>query len=827
MSCIRLCLSRVLRLSAAACLVTISCPAIAEALEEIRVIGVTPARAVGLPEHMIPYHVQSAGADDVERSQSLDLTDFLNRGLGSVSLNDAQNNPLQPDLQYRGFTASPLLGLAQGLAVYQNGIRINEPLGDAVHWDLLPESAIHRIDLIGGANPLFGLNTLGGALAVEMKNGFNTQGHGIRAYGGSFGRKVVTAESGGNNGTFGWYGNVHYFDEDGWRDLSESDALNFYGSLGWRTTLSELNLNFQHGESELTGNGASPVELLAVRRRAIFTAPDITENSMVMVSVDGRHALTDKVHIGGNAFYRRNRTKSFNGDASEFALCELGGRLRLLEGFEDDDVEELGIDDDDVCENQFADAEELEDFLNALARTLGEDEEFDIDDLTDDLSGTGILSDEAINNISRRTQESWGGDIQASFLHDLFNRGNQFTAGAAWFRGRAAFDAVVELAFLDPETRSTAGLGTGTFVDDEATDIETDTDIYSIYFTNTLELTDRLALTVSGRYNHTRIELADQSGERPELNGKHTFRRFNPAVGLTFQAADWVNLYGGYSESSRAPTPIELSCNEEIFTLAQRFAEEAGEDPDDVDFECRLPNAFLADPPLDQVVTRSFEIGARGRLNGIAWHLGFFHSVNHDDILFQTTGRATGLFANVDETRRMGFESSFRGTRGNVDWFLAYSYIEATFESAFDVLSPLHPSADDDGEVRVRAGSRIPGVPDHQLKLGADWQALPALTLGFDLVYNADQYLRGDESNELAPVDGYAVVNLRGRWRFNDRLEFFARINNVFDTNYETFGLLGEEPNEVGVPLFEDFRNPRFLGPGAPRSAFAGLKLSF
>ncbi len=173
--------------------------------ESIEVIGITPAHGTGLPVDMIPFSVQSATAEDIERSQSLDLSQFLNRNLGSVTINEAQNNPLQPDIQYRGFTSSPLLGLPQGLAVYQDGVRVNEAFGDTVNWDLIPKSSISSINLIGGANTVFGLNTLGGALSITTKNGFTHEGHSLEVYGGSYERIVSTIESGGNNGTWGYY----------------------------------------------------------------------------------------------------------------------------------------------------------------------------------------------------------------------------------------------------------------------------------------------------------------------------------------------------------------------------------------------------------------------------------------------------------------------------------------------------------------------------------------------------------------------------------------------------------------------------------------------
>jgi outer membrane receptor protein involved in Fe transport len=687
---------------------------------------------------------------------------------------------------------------------------------------------VQSIDLTSGANPLFGLNTLGGALAVTMKNGFDNPGHSAQAWGGSFGRWVIGGESGANNGDLAYYTNVQYFEEDGWRDLSDSDSLNFYGSVGWRNEASALNLNGQYGDSFLTGNGATPIELMELERDAVFTAPDITEHDMYMFSIDGSHDFSDAIRFSGNAFFRRNESDSFNGDASEFAECELGGADRLLEGLDEDDLEELGLDDDDVCEDQFADEDALEDFLNMTAAGLGEDEEFNIEDLTDELSGTGILSDEAINNQSTRVQKSRGIDGQFAFLNDLFGRGNQLVVGGAWYRGTSDFEAVTELAEFNPDTRSTEGLGTGTFVDEAATDIRTETETWSLYFTDTIDLTEQLSLTVSGRYNNTAVDLADQSGERPELNGEHDFDRFNPAVGITYQATEQINLYGGYSESSRAPTPIELSCNEYIFEIARANAIAEGEDPDDIEFECRLPNAFLADPPLDQVVAKSWEAGLRGDLSDtVRYHAGYFHTVNKDDIIFQSTGRATGLFANVDETRRQGFEGQLVGRTGKLDWFLAYSWIDATFQDDLEVLSPNHEFADEDeGTIEVSSGDRLPGVPEHTLKLGGDWHFTDRISAGFDVVYNSDQVMRGDESNQLDTVDGYALVNLRGEWRVTDHILLFARISNLFDADYETFGLLGEDPSEVEVPLFEDFSDPRFFGPGAPRAGFVGLKVN-
>lgn len=804
--------------------------------EEILVVGVVPFGA-GLEKDKIPFPVQTGSAADLLNSNSQSIADFLKQSFSSISLNDAQNNPLQADLQYRGFTASPLLGLAQGLAVYQNGNRINEPLGDSVNWDLMPQSAIHSVTLSGGANPLFGQNSLGGSLALNMKNGFNFQGNKVEVSSGSFGRTRANAELGGKlftNGSdspgqgFAYYLNVEYFEEDGWRDESASEALNFYGSLGWRSEQTRVELNYQYGDSDLTGNGASPVELLALDREAIFTGPDVTENDMSMVHFDFTHEFSSTISFAANAFYRKNETDSFNGDGSEFSVCNVGNEPNLVGGLEDDDLEELGFDDDDVCDNQFNTVDELEDFLNLSAIQAGENEEFNLEGFeADELSGTGLLSDQAINNISNREQESNGAVFQFNLLGNFFGYNGQLVIGGSYFNGESNFNSVLELSDIDPVSRITTGFGTGTFVDEEATSINTETETTSLYFTNTVDINDSVALTLSARGNRTDVNLRDRSGVRPELNGSHRFTRLNPSIGVTWQATDSVNFYGSYSESSRAPTPIELACNEGVFDLAIEFAIERGEDPADVNFECRLPNAFLADPPLSDVVAESFEFGARGSVLDMIYSAGVYYTTNKDDILFQTTGRSTGLFANVDKTRRVGFESSLRGQWQQLNWMASYSHVNATFEDDFSVLSPNHSFADDEGEILVSSGDSIPGIPQHQFKVVADYLFTNGISVGLDLISNSDQYLRGDESNQLNEIDGYSVVNFRARYQLMDNLEIFARINNVFDEEFETFGLLGEEPGELEVPVIENLTVPRFLGPAAPRAGFLGVRYSF
>lgn len=746
--------------------------------EPIEVIGVVPAHGMGLPKSHIPANVQSATSEEISESQTADLTEFLNQELGSVHINDAQNNPLQKDVQFRGFVASPLLGQAQGLSIYQDGVRLNEPFGDVVNWAIIPDSAIGSISLMPGSNPLFGRNTLGGALSIETKTGFSHSGTRTEIYGGSFERYSVQTETGGNRGDWGWFVTGELFDEQGWRDFSPTDAKKFFSNLSWQPSEStgwDLSLNL--AETDLIGNGASPIELLAQDRDAIFTRPDQTENDLVMLNLRGTHEVSPAVLVTGNAYYRMSDTDTLNGDESDFEPCSFDPSLVCQE---EDGEEEVAMDP----------------VLGAIPANVG----------TVGNAGEGGPFAAGTNNRSATEQDGYGAALQTAFLQDLAGRGNQFIIGAEIDRGEVDFRQGTELGRLD-ETRAT--VGSGFFVADQVTNISSTVENYSLYFTDTLSLTQPLAVTVSGRYNDTSVQIRDRSGLEPELNGDHDFSRFNPAIGATYTVAPALTLFGGYSESNRAPTPSELTCA----------------DPDD---PCRLPNAFLADPPLDEVVARTFEAGVRGDLErNFGYSIAAFRTENEDDILFITEGDITGegFFDNVGDTSRQGVELGVAGTAfERVDWFVNYTHLQVEFRENFLVASEEHEFANVNGQIQVESGDRIPLIPEHILKAGVDLRVLPKASLGLDVIYNGNQVLRGDESNQLEKVQSYTLVNFNGQYWWNDHIAVFGRVANVFDEDYETFGLLGEEPGEV---LLNDFEDPRFLGPGAPRAFWIGLRASF
>ncbi|MEO7432979.1 MAG: TonB-dependent receptor [Dokdonella sp.] len=733
-------------------------------LDLVNVVGVSPVAGTEIAAGKLPYNVQSVNDDALSRSQTLDLTDFMNRHLAGVSTNGAQNNPLQPDVQFRGFTATPLLGGSEGMSVYLDGVRVNEVFGDTVNWDLIPEGAIERMSLLAGANPVFGLNTLGGAISIQTKTGFSEPGTNFEFYGGSFGRTNTNVETAGNSGQWGWYLLGNRFDEDGWRDQSPSNAKNFYGTLSWRGEGATFDLHLGHADTDLTGNGAAPVEELAQNWRSIFTAPDETSNKMDLVSGQGSFNFNDATRLSFTLFHREVKTLSYNGDGSDFEECE---------------------DNDDIL--------------------CGDDGEPILDQ-----NGQPVSSQfDAINNISHRRQKSDGGTLQLAFDQPIGGLANQLVVGLDYTNGRLHFDSVVEAAVLQDDLHTSSN--SGIFIAEDALAIRSGTRSTGLYVTDTLSMTDQLALTLSGRSNHTRTTIEDLTGDNPDLNGRHSFSRFNPAAGLTWQWSPQVNFYGGYSESTRAPTSVELTCSDE-------------------NAPCKLPNQFLSDPPLKQVVAKGWEGGVRGKLGDGAsatnWHLGLFRTTNTDDILFQSTGGSQsneGFFANVGDTRRQGLEASISGSAFDkrVSWFANYTYLDATYLTSFAENSANHPDADEDGLIFVSRGDHIPSLPKNSLKFGADFAVTPSLNVGGDVVANSGQYLRSDEANLLGETAGYSLLNLRANYTFNSHVSVFGRVDNVFDKRYVTFGTLGNASE-----VFPDFSDPRFFGPGQPRGAWIGVKVA-
>jgi len=259
----------------------------------VTVIGTTPLPGVELPRDEVPAPVQLATGRDIDNSGALNLADFLNRRMNGVHVNEMQGNPFQPDVNYRGYTASPLLGTPQGLSVYMDGVRLNQAFGEVVSWDLIPRIAIGTTTLVPGSNPIFGLNTLGGALALETKNGRTNGGATVQATYGNDRRRTLEFEYGGTKASSGldWYAAGNLFADEGWRDNSPSDVAQLFGKVGWQRARHDLNLSVAFADNTLTGNGLQEQRFLDRDYSSIYTQPDQTDNRSTLFNATTRHSL--------------------------------------------------------------------------------------------------------------------------------------------------------------------------------------------------------------------------------------------------------------------------------------------------------------------------------------------------------------------------------------------------------------------------------------------------------------------------------------------------------------------------------------------------------
>jgi iron complex outermembrane receptor protein len=742
--------------------------------EQVEVVGVTPIHGVGVSRLKVPANVQTFTVSSDGTRATTDVATLLNSRATSVHTVEAQAGTFQPDVMFRGFGGSPLLGASEGIAVYQDGVRINEAFGDTINWDLLPSGAIASVNLMPGSNPLFGLNALGGALSIQTKDGFANPGHRALFTTGSFGRHRIEVQSAASSAALGYFVAGALRHDGGWRDFSPSTVRSLFGNLEWRRATTAVNIGVTAASNDLRGNGTVPLSLFEAKRDAVFTHPDLTQNDSALVTLKARRQFAS-TFLEGVVYYRHSSVSTFNGDAADL---------------DDDDADE-GHDADDVSDDDDDDDDADDD---------------DSEDDDDDAPGDGAeLNDEAaihdvfdaVNNTSDTRAHSGGIAGQMTSTAALFGRDNHFVAGGGFDAAATQFDFATELARL---TADRGTVGTGLFDEDAFVDLDSRTMTSSAFATNTWSATTRLAVTGSARFNRIHLRMRDQIGT--ELSGDHDFWRLNPSAGLTFQAKPSLNLYGSYAQSSRAPTPVELTCA----------------DPDD---PCRLPNAFVSDPPLDQIVATTWEAGARGRRAPFNWTIALFASGASDDIIFVSSGtlRGEGHFENVERTRRRGIETSIEYETSRMSVYATYTLQRATFGSELRLTSPQHPEAEA-GEILVEEGARVPGVPSHSAKAGIATRLAGRIDVGVDVRAQSGQFFRGDEANLLPMIPGFAVVNARAGRRLTSQISVLVEAQNIFDANFFTFGGLGD------ASLVDD-DDPRFYSPGTPRAVWAGVEVRF
>jgi len=791
----------------------------------VEVVGTTPLAGAGVARERIPANVQTLDAAAANGTGDSTFPDALSRRLGSVFVNEIQGNPFQPDVSYRGFTASPLLGTPQGLAVYVDGVRMNQPFGDVVSWDLIPRAAIASLALMPGSNPLFGLNALGGALAVRTKDGLHDAGTSVQAQGGRYGRAEIGFAHGGHDGGTGaglhWYVAGTGFREHGWRAASPTRLGQLFAKIGRHDAATDVTLSAALASSRLTGNGLQDARLLARDYASIYTKPDETRNRAALLNLAASHALSADVLLSGNLYARRILTSTLNGDLNDDALDQSVYQPNAAEQAALAAAGYTGFPTRGATASNTPFPS-----WRCIANVLRADEPAE--------KCNGLL------NRTASAQTNYGFDAQVSASGRAAGMAHQVALGTAFDASRVDFRQGTQYGYLAPDhgVVPVDFFADGTETDDDGAPVDARVELagrtrtWSLYATDTIAVRDTVFVTLAGRYNRTTVHNRDRitpGGGGGSLDGDHRFGRFNPAAGVTWTPWRGLNVYAGYNEGSRTPTAIELGCA-------------------DPAHPCRLPNAMAGDPPLKQVVTRTWEAGVRGTAGRTHWNAGVFRATNDDDILFVADNAAGfGYFRNFGRTRRRGVELGADGAAGPVALSAHYTWLDAAFASGETLPSPANSSADADGNIGIEPGDRLPLVPRHLFKARAEWTITPAWSAELGMLATSAATARGNENGAHRPdgvrflgagrTPGYAVFDAGTTVRATPRLSLFAQVDNLFDRRHATAAQLGAtgftaDGNFIARPFAAQGDNggivhATFLAPGAPRTIRAGIRYAF
>ncbi len=737
------------------------------------VIGSTPLMDSDLIRDQVPETTRVLSAEDINRTGIPTLTGAMLDNVASVTVNDTQGNVFQPDILFRGFTASPVAGTPEGLAVYVNGARFNDAFGDTVNWDLIPPAAIESVAL-EAADPVFGLNALGGSINIRLKNGFTTQTENITAYGGSYGRASAILEFGRQYGDFAIYTVGDATHDNGFRQTSTSNLYRLYSDLGWHSGGGEVHLSITAAHDTLGNPGATPEQALNADISNIFTAPNVVRNTYLAFNLNGVYRIDEATAFQGIAYVQTLNQVIPNGTTVQVAPCGNGTGL-------------LCNDDGSVVTT------------------------FNGRPVTDFLSG-GTYSGLSVQQLN---SHAYGAAAQFTDAAPLGRLANYFVGGASFDGSESTFAGVAEIGGFDPYSREFVGPGIVQVQPSEGVNpvrVKSDTRFYGVFASDVLTVAPNLDLTLAGRFNDAQIDLEDELGG--PVNGDHTYSRFNPSAGLTYRITALLQFYANYAETNRAPTPQELSC-------ASAAA------------PCSLLSFFVGDPNLNQVVAHTYEVGLRGHTGEPArgqwsWNVDAYHTQNSNDIIYETTVYNPNLafYTNAGKTLRRGIEANLRCDGERVHVKLGYAYTDATFQTPL-LLNTSSPAADDNGNEQVLPGARIPGIPLHRGNFIVDYDLSAQWTIGASAVVQSNVYRFGDEANLTQPLGGYTVVDLNVAIRPSDHVTVFAIVNNVLDKRYYTYGSFGPVGDVPWPNVPGGVTDPRTASPGTPITAYGGVRLAF
>lgn len=806
---------------------------------------ITPLPGLPIDRETATINIQSATSKDIAESKATNVTEFLNGNMQSVNVTDYTGNPFQQDLNFRGFTASPQIGTPQGISVYLDGVRVNEAFGEVVNWDLIPMNAISTLNIIPGSNPMFGHNTIGGALAITTKDGFSD--HYLRAQHlmGDWGRQQTQFSNGIHGDRVALFTAYTHFKEDGWRVNSPSSVRQLFNKATIRFDDGEINFSALNVETSLLGNGLLPKEMADYDREQVFTSPDQAKNSLAHYNLGGTWYVTDRVSLSGLVYRRNLNQTALGADVYQ-------GYKRLINawGGGSTDADADGVDDVGTLNGMLNQSSLKSSADGFSAQMTYEGEKHQI------AAGVGIDSNQIAfqqsqtlavigegNELSLTTDPFFadqGYGVQTTFPGIIRNRltGSSRTKGVFFSDTWSPIDTL----HLTYGARMSWANVKNYLISDRGNDM--------------YNFSDRLFRPENQRCVDMK-NLATDFGRFVCTTGDYDYRSFNPSLGVSWEAKEDLTAYGNVSRGSRVPSVIELGCAKD----------DSGQEgnSDNFQYGCSIPTSLTADPYLKQVRSTAYETGLRGNYGGFDWNIGAFVTNLKDDILFIPLGQKNrGVFDNFGKTRREGIEMGLKGVYGKSTLSLNYTWMKATFQSSAQIINDANSSNSEtttqQAMVNVESGDQLPGMPNHIVQANWNFQATPRFDFTLSMIAHSFSYVRGNENNEHRPraatlldlngdgqadrdrydftgagkISGYAVFNLRANYKFDNGISLFARLDNIFDREYATAGNLGRNPfTPEGAFKFDPvtvdsgWKNSTFISPGAPRAAWVGINFDW
>ena len=737
------------------------------------VVATTPLGGGQINVSQSPFAVWQTSAQDIQTFNDTTLPDALARSAPGVTVGNASGNEFEPDLFYRGFDATAVTGTPQGLAVYQNGTRINEAFGDVVNWDLIPANAIDKTAIIA-ANPIFGLNALGGAVTVTMKNGFTWQGFEADFEGGSFYRAQEQIQFGKQVGSWSVYMAANQINDGGWRVAEASQLTNFYGDVGYKANGFESHLQLTAANTQFGVAAYTPIQQLQSNFGSVYTIPQTTDNQMAMLQWTGAYAYSPTLNFQAGAYFRQFNQQHVDGNGTDVTPCP---PYSCLNG-------------------------------SPVHNTLG--------GIIPDISQGGTL-DLGEDDDNQTQSRSVGVSGQVVDTDKVFGHDNTLTAGASLDYGWTHYTGNSTLGTI-AFTNNSYPLTASPYIIDEPDsflnpiDVKANNTYVGVYALDTFNATDRLTLTGGARFNFAGINLEGTNDAL--LSGYSDYFHLNPTAGLTYKITPDINFYAGYAMTNRTPTPLELGCA-------------SATDP------CIIDNFLSSDPPLKQVVGQTFELGFRGQ-NALAalgpqwgklqWSAGLFRTTLTNDILpVVSTFNGFGYYTNVGTTLRQGAEVGAQWTGDKWTAYANYTYIDAIYLTTFEEPSPNNPLADANGNIPITNGTQIAGIPKNTIKAGIDYAVTDKWKIGVDMVAASGQVIFGNENGAVPQVPGYTIFGLHTSYQYNKQVQLYGYAQNIFDQRYYTSGGLVQTGEFMTGPAIT---NPQSFGPGKPFAIFGGVRIT-